>query len=335
MLIYAKNIESILSKLTKGVVVFLYGPDEDMVQYCLVRIVNYVIDKLGDHEKVFLEYSEIKTDPSLFMQNCNSVTLFNVNKVLVVDHCGSSITKELTAALPHANKNNLTVFVSGDCPKHSSMRSVFELSQDYIAIACYKPDFEQTVGFIRKTCSKYGLNANNQVLNTLAHIMPSSYMAIEQEIEKLSIYKNEDRNIANQDVIALYDNVSDMSIDDLCSAIISQDANLVVRAINRIEYHDINFMLIIRSLLNFLLKVAYIKQFIDDGMSMASAIAKLQPPVFFRQKDNIIIAAKSLTFEQVYNTIKVMNDLEIIVKTTKLDKMLLVKQALFALCVAV
>ncbi|MBS0236139.1 MAG: DNA polymerase III subunit delta [Proteobacteria bacterium] len=331
MNIYSKQIATFLNgAINKTKLILLHGPEDAIVYANLHMVLEKLQQIYPEAEITKLSYSEIKEHPVHLIDEMRTNSLFASQKILIVEDCSSSCNKELQKVLQGKISVEMLIMVAGDLAKSSTLRQTVEKLETGMSIACYKPDVAQLQQHIRSTLNKLGVKTETGVVEVLANIMPPNPMLIDNELEKVCLYKNNEP-ITIADLAVVYENASELSLDDLCLAIIKRDPKNMVRALARIEYHDLNFMLIIRTILNFSLKLITVKEKMNKGVTAATAVAQLQPQVFFKQRDNLALAAKTWDSAQAYELMNKIVELELRCKSISLPPALMLKEELMVL----
>ncbi len=329
MHIYAKQLSAFLT-MAKYKAILIYGPEDAIVYSSLKAVLDHALKLYPEAEQINIAYNEIKDAPMQLVDEMRSVSLFTQQKIIVVEHCSTSCSKELIKILQEAISVELLIFIAGDLGKSSALRQTFEALEYGVAVACYKPDTAALQQHIHAMITQMGLKCEAGVAEILVNIMPPNPMLIDQELQKLQLYKNGETVTVN-DIARVYENAAELSLDDLCLAIINRDARNLVRALARIEYHDTNFMLIIRVLMGFCMRLLTVKEKMATGSNAQQAIAQLKPPVFFKQRDNMMLAARNWSTIQAQTLLTQVLQLETRCKSTGLPPELLLRSTLLEL----
>jgi DNA polymerase-3 subunit delta len=311
MKIVSSNILSLANKpLPKFVLI--YGPEEAEINTSLKKILDLVRKQSNDEiEVVNLEFSTIKDNPIALRDEAASQSLFGNKRVIVVTNTGAAIGKDLMQSVKDAKYDTNVIFLAGDLAKSSSTRKFFEETPTLTAIACYKPDLIRIKKVIKDYFDKKHFKYQQEVIDVLASSMPANELIILNELEKLSLYMGEETHLSYDIVKNVVSDTSDISLDDLCNAIAKKDAQLLNKQINMVEQNDINFMLVIRVVANFLVKVMKVKLGMESGKSVDQSVAALMPPVYFKQKDNMLLAGRNLSLSEVRKIFDRVIELEV------------------------
>lgn len=306
----------------------IFGPEESVIETTSSSLINN-IKKMIDVDVQQIDYSIAKNDIALMRDGLKSKSLFGGSKLIIVSGISGNISKEFIELCKEPIKNGVLILVAGDLGKTSQIRKLAESCDDISATACYKPDAKTISGLIRSKMQSLGLTFDSNIVNMIAELMPLNSIIIEGELEKLSIYKLEEKNVTEEDVTACFSYAGESSIDDLINAIVSKNFVLKNKQMKRLSNSDVNFMLVIRSLLNFFHKLVQVHVIaIDKKMIPTQAIQLLAPPLFFKSRDNMVMAINNFSLAQAKIIIGRLIELERRCKSGSVDPNLLLQHFL-------
>lgn len=312
---FIKNVPSTLRFF------LIYGPEGGKVKNVSSKLTDYFLKSSNDNlNLITLNYKQIKDNCRILMDEMLELSLLGGRKVIIIEACAATINKELQELIKTPPKGDaIVIFLAEELKPISSLRKTCEINSHSIAIACYKDDPEQIKAFIRQYLYERKLNCSQNALNMLAYLLPSNQILIVNELEKLITYKFNDTNINENDVTACFNDSSEVIFDELCLAFALEDRKIIQKYITKMQFEDSNFVMILRILLKYFLKLTEIKTKEEQGISIEQAVNGLSPPVFFKQRENIITAAKKLSLLQIRNRLKDLLFLELMCKKGLFD----------------
>ena len=322
----ANLIDTWLNKVPGGLNHFLiYGPEQGKAQAVCHKLINYFKKKFTELDLQRFNYKQLKDHPMLLIDEVMSLSLLGGQKVIIVDESAATLSKELLTFLKTPNKSNaLLIFLSEELKPTSNLRKSFEDGAASIAIACYKDDTAQIANFISQYLKQNNMAFAKEVAFLLAENLPANQLLVINELEKLITYKADDPDIGVDDVIACIGNASEIAYDDICRAVVDGNSKIIQANISKMRDEDINFVMIIRILLKFFLRVLEVKGKVKaTGDSIDRTVSSLAPPVFFKQKDNLIHAVNRLDDKKVMQYIDELVNLELQCKRGKFDPQVL------------
>jgi DNA polymerase-3 subunit delta len=306
----------------------IFGPEESVIETTFTSLTNNV-KKNADVDVQQIDYSTAKNDIALVRDGLKSKSLFGGSKLIVVSGISGNISKEFIELCKEPVKNGILILLAGDLGKTSQIRKLAESADDMCATACYKPDAKAIYSLIRSKMQTLGLTFDSNIVNMIAELMPLNSIIIEGELEKLAIYKLDEKNVTEEDVIACFSYSGESSIDDLINAIVSKNLVFKNKQMKRLLHSEINFMLVIRSLVNFFHKLVQVHVIaLDKNVIPTHAIQSLTPPLFFKSRDNMILAVNNFSLSQAKIIIGRLIELERRCKSGSVDPSLLLQHFL-------
>jgi DNA polymerase-3 subunit delta len=289
--------------------VLVFGPDEGAIESTGELVAKNWLSS-GDYEVIKKDFKEIKDDFSTCLSELNSVSLFGQRNLLVITNSGASLNKEILSTLERSGYGGKILFKGNDLKASSSFRKFAENSPKGLSIGCYKEDSKQIALFIRQFFQEQKVDAAGGVVELLSTVLPPNKILIRSELEKLITYCL-GRQINAEDIGDVVCGGQELALDELCVAMIAGNKQAIVNLMRKAEQQDENFMLIIRVLQRYVMRILTAKSQMQQGMDATSAVAKLTPPVFFKQRDELI---------RVCNTANVQNILALNTDLVKLER---------------
>ncbi len=293
-------------------IILIYGPEEAEVNVSKQKLLEFL--QKSDTEELDIMnilYSAVRENPIALRDEMASLSLLNNKRVIIVSDTAAVISKDLMEVIKRAKGDATVIFIAEDLSKTSSMRKFFEEETSVLAIACYKPDLIRIKKIIRECLDRNNFKYQAELVDTITEILPANQRIIENELDKLALYLGQEKKITYEDIVNVIGLNAESSLDDLCAALVEGNTNKLQRYLYTLQNMDMNFMLIIRVLANFLIKVIKLKTLVVEGKSLEQAIFSLRPPVFFKQKDNLAMAAKKLSIQDALFLFKRIVDIEL------------------------
>ncbi|MFZ4541652.1 MAG: DNA polymerase III subunit delta [Rickettsiales bacterium] len=298
MKLTARDIDAYLRAPGKSAGALLYGTDAGQVRQRAVALAECWLGKNADPMARMEFTSEQLSDNSgALADELAAMSLMAPKRVIMLreadDDCLPAI---MDAVALRAPENFLILYVTESLAAGSKLRLWAEKSGDFAAIACYKDEGSGLEQFIRDTLRGYGLRASNEVLRLLAHQLSGDRQIIVNELEKLSLYVNDEaEEITMEDVVASVGENNDKSFDELNYAVAAGDMVTLCRLSDRLLMEGNVGLLLVRSVMRYIAKLEAIALKRAEGMSVDQVIDGLRPPVFFKAKP--ILKAHSIRWD--------------------------------------
>lgn len=305
-----EQILKILSSNTPYRKFLIFGPEQSAVESSSKRMA-YVLQKKLNLSVRELNYSDVKNSLSDIVDLLNTKSLFGEEALVFLTSVSGVLPKELIEICRQGIKYGYLIVSAGDLGKTSPLRKYAEESSDMAAVACYKLDEKAVYHVIDHKFKELGITAGNEIIYFIMEMVPYDRSIIEIELEKIALYKGDDKKLTPEDIVACLAYSGEASIDNLINSIVSKNLHKKAAQMNNILHSDMNFMLIIRSLLNFFNKLLQVHNIsYQKGISLQGAVQTLKPPLFFKARDNMLLACKNFSLPQTKLVINRLIELE-------------------------
>jgi len=327
MKINANTIESYLKNVPKSIQFFLvYGHEPSQIHLIKQKLLNaFTQDQTEEDLNISnFSFSKIKESASLLADEMSSNSLFGGRTILVIEDSPAALGKDFIKVLKEPRGDAIVIFLADELKPTSSLRKNCETLPNCVAIACYKDDKSSLQRYINETFRSKNMPCSPDVPGILADALPANRMLVNSEIEKLLIYKLGDNTPINiDDIKAVSMGTGELSLDDLCMAIALKNGPLTQKSIAGLIADDKNFIFVIRVLLKYFVRIFEAKVAMEQGLSAMQAVSKLMPPVFFKQKDNLVMVCGRVSTARAVALIKRLVQLELECKNSSISPELL------------
>lgn len=204
----------------------LYG----LQDYLINKKINELTNNINQYEieKFDLENSNLKE----IIDSATTISLFSLNKTIIVYNsyvfsstkktCDEKEIEILQKYIENQNKDTTIIFVVSN-EKLDSRKKIVTLAKKYCEIIEFN-EVKNTEKIIEEMIKPYKININQ--IRLLINYTGDNLYILENEINKLKIYKNDDLQITeddiinvttkniNTDIFVLIDNIINKNIDD-------------------------------------------------------------------------------------------------------------------------
>ncbi len=283
-----KDIEPFVKKPNpKARAILVYGPDDGLMRERAAQMGASVVADMNDPFNVAVLSGEILSeDPARLSDEARAMSLMGGARLVRIEGASDKHTTLLKDYLADPSPDNLVIVEAGELTPRSSLRLLFEKSDNAAAIPCYVDDERGVANLIRATLSENGFAIQADATQWLAQNIAGDRARVRGEIDKMMLYMGAEKRITLEDVRAACGEAGDQSIDDLLYAIGSGKTESALRAYNKLIEEGVNIVTILRSLQGHFRRLHYTKSLMKDGLDMDEAMKKLQPAVFFKYADS-------------------------------------------------
>ena len=134
---------------------------------------------------------------------------------------------------------------------------------------------------------KNNFELNRDIKNYLLQSLSNDRMISKRELEKIEIfYKNSNSKIKLEEIKILLNDSSSQNLNKMNEHVMFGNTSKSSKIINKLLSEGTSPISLVRSLINYLLRVQQTKIEMKKGNNFDSSIKILKPPVFWKDKDN-------------------------------------------------
>ena len=314
-----KNINSI-----KENVILFYGEN-----YGIKKDFREKIRKTNkDSEFLLFDQKNILENSSILYNELYNTSLFEKNKVLFLENVNDRILDVIQDV--HLNLDNQKIYLFSDIlEKKSKLRNFFEKSDKCAVIPCYIDNEVTIKNLILEKLKGYdGLTAYN--LNLILNHVSLDRIKLNNEIEKIIAYFI-DKKLKTRELSILLDVnlIDDFNFlkDEALSGNKEKTNDLLSDTVLEDE-KAVYYLTLINQRLN---KLYQIKK--SKDLNLETAINKLKPPIFWKDKPRLMIQAKKWDEKRLKRVLEKTYNIEKMIKTNSfLNKQIILKELVINIC---
>ncbi len=283
MIYKAAQIDKYLKKPEVGIKGFLvYGSNEGLVAEYVRKLVLSVAKDLYDpFSVVYLNGSDVNSDPGLMVSEYNSQSLMGDRRVIVIKDADNNLTKHLKNLLESYNSDSLLVVFSSSLNKKSSLVGLADASDVFVSVACYEDRDEDIFATARTKFIEAGVTIGNEALQLLCARLSADRKTNLGEIEKLITYIGDKKNVTVDDIKFVISDQSSSSAEDVCYFAAGGYAAKAQAALQKMYNEGEEPVSIVRSLSYHFNKLLTCFAWVERGETIDVAINKLTPRLLF------------------------------------------------------
>lgn len=318
-------VEKDYSKLRDNKSILFYGENTGLKNYFKQLIKN------NNNETSFINFSqdEILNNENILRRELDNSSLFEVNKIIFLERCNDKILKVLEEYFD-LGFNFQTIIFADILEKKSKLRSVYEKSKTYASVACF-PDNQITIQKIifEKLKGFQGLTQNN--INLIMESSNLDRVKLENEVEKIAVYFL-DKKIKTEKLIKLLNNSTNDDFNELKDEAIKGNRIKTNQLLNNTIIEPDKGVYYLALLNQRFIKLEEINS-IKDNVSIEETINKIKPPVFWKDKPNLINQIKKWKTKNIKEALKNIYNLELKIKTnSSINNNILIRKLIIDLC---
>ena len=315
-------IEDDINKINENIILF-YGEN--------IGLQNEFKDKIKKEKNIDIisfNQQEILGDTNVLFNEINNISLFVDRKYFIINMCNDKIVEVLKQV---KDINNQKIFLFADTlEKKSKLRNLFEKTKSYASVPCY-PDNELTIKKIVMDKLKEFKNLTNFNINIIVENSNLNRIKLNNEIEKIITYF-QDKKITTEELLTLLNEKVNDNFNNLRDASLIGNKNntnkLLAETIIEAE-KNIFYLNVLNQRLNTLNELNNL----DNAENLEKKINEFKPPIFWKDKPNLIAQAKKWNKVKVKSILAKSYNLEKKIKTdSNINHKILLKKFIIDIC---
>lgn len=319
MKISGAGVRRFLDKPDKAVrATLLHGPNESFVHEAAQTLAAWALGKSDDPYAITkLGEDEIKRDGARLADALAAQSLLGGPTIVWARIAGKSADAAILDALESIERGDASgtlIVEAGDLGSTAELVKKFGAAKHAACIAFYEETDAERAQYARSYARDLGLKFETGVEDDLLAALPADRGLAKQELDKLALYAHGlDRPLSENEIIALIASEAESALDAASLAAAQGRANHAVEALARID--ALSGVSALRALLRRLHQLREARALIDGGMSPADAVAKLRPPVFWKERDAVAAQTRLWTAKKLNAAYDVLWAAELRAKT--------------------
>jgi DNA polymerase-3 subunit delta len=318
MKIKPSEIKKFINGIPKNniAMILLYGPDVGLSKIRSNEIVkSYLGESYQLEQKIILYDNILKENPSKLQESALSMSLFgDSKKAIIIKDATDTLNKLLKEYIDNPDDVTLVVIEAGDLPSTSSLRKLCDSNSLCASIPAYVDTIETLNEYIANFFNEHKYKVDQDALIWLCNNLGNDRGISEQELQKLLLYKHQDKHITINAVETIIVDNSASSIDKLVYHVFNKN---IVEAYKYLavlldEYHSV---VLIRSLLNHCIRLLQVKALVEAGGDVKTSMLVLRPPVFFSLERDFIMQINQYSLDELKDILNQILNIEINSKT--------------------
>lgn len=290
--------------------VLLYGPNESFAHEAAQKLAAWAVGKSDDPYAITkLGEDEIKKDAARLGDALAAQSLLGGPTIGWARVDGKGAEASIVSAIEAyeaGEPGGYLIVQAGDLSGSSELVKCFTNSKAIAAsIAFYEETEAERAQYAKATAAEMNVAFEPDAEEAFLAALPGDRGLARKEIEKLALYAyGLGRKLDTADLEQLMAGEAESAIDAASSAAAAGKAAQAVESLARID--SLSGVSALRALLRRLQQLRDARAMIDDGANPADAIAKLRPPVFWKERDAVAQQARLWTAKKLNAAFDVM-----------------------------
>jgi DNA polymerase III subunit delta len=282
--------------------ILLYGPNENFTHEAAKRLAAwargksddpYAVTKLGD--------DDIKRDSARLGDALAAQSLLGGPTIVwakIDGKAADAAILDALAGIERGEPGGYLIVEAGDLGSSAELVKAFDKATKAAVIAFYEETEAERAQFAKALAKELGVAFDRDAEDTFLAALPADRGLARQEIDKLALFAHGlGRPIGAEDLAQLMASEADSLLDAASLAAANGRASQAVEALARVD--ALSGVSALRALLRRMHQLRDARALIDGGMSAGDAIAKLRPPVFWKERDTVAAQARLWTAKKL------------------------------------
>ena len=296
--------------LSKNKYLLIYGINEGAKNEFTSEIVKQSKIKqiLKFDEKQILE------DQEIIFAEVNSKSLFDSEKIIIVNRVTEKLYKILNELITKKNEDLLFIINANNLEKKSKVRNLFEKGKELICIPFYADDSRALSKLAVDFFFRKNIKISQSDINLLVNKCNGDRGVLKNELNKIDLYLLNKKSINTEKIIKLTNLIENHNVSELIDNCLAKNHNKTINILNDNIYTNEDSILISRTLLNKSKRILKLLNEFQKNKNIDITISSAKPPIFWKDKEIIIKQIKSWTPDKIKELIFRLNEIELLIK---------------------
>ncbi len=319
-------IEKNISLIKKNLSTLFYGENLGLKKNFKEQI------KIENKGASFINYTqeEILKNQNDILRELNNSSLFEENKIIFVENCNDKIFNFLEKQLEEGIKFKLIIF-SEILDKKSKLRNYYENSKICGSVACYQDNLLTIQNIIADKLKDFQ-NLTRENINIILGSSGLDRVRLQNEINKIQTYFIE-KKIDTEQLEKLLNFHENQNFNELKDEAFKGNRVKTNSLLDSTILETDKSVYYLNLLSQRLIKLDEINSF-KEISNIEDRLNKVKPPIFWKDKPNIIEQIKKWKSEKIKKALKYIYDLDIRIKSNSMiNKEILIRKLIIDLCI--
>ena len=279
-------------------------------------------------KEIKFEETQILTNKLLFFNEIKNRSLFDENKIYLIERCTEKIS-DIVFEVLNNKIDDLIIINCANLEKKSKLRNFVEKSENAAIIPTYKDNSQSLVNIAKTFFIEKKIDISYETINLLVSRCNGDRGNLKQELKKISNYIIDKKIITLKEISILTNLSENYSASELVDASLSKNLKKTQEILDENNYSQEDTFLVLRVFLHKTKKILNLIENIDKGTNIEKVIADYKPPIFWKDKPIIKKQLQLWSFKTINELIYKLNDIELKVKKNNTTSLILMKNFIY------
>ena len=305
-----KSFEISKIKLNNYNFYLFYGENEGLKEESIKNLfeIRY-LDKIHRYEE-----KEILDNTNNFFSTILTKSFFDNEKLIIINRATDKIKTVIEELIEKKPEDVQFILNSKNLEKKSNLRKLFEKKKSIICVPFYEDNNQTLNSIINQFFRNKKIPISQQLVNVLIERSRGDRKNLNNELAKIENFSLHKKNINLQEIIKLTNLADNYGASELVDNCLAKNTRKTVKILNENNYSDEDNIIIIRTLLSKLKRLAKIYELVDGKNNIENAISLFRPPIFWKDKPLVIEQIRAWGKNELENLIYKTNEIELLIK---------------------
>jgi len=267
----------------------IYGPDQGLVtERAAMLSKNLAAHTNGPSEQIKLLNEDLSTNPERLSLDLKTISMFGERKIIRLEAGKDLSLNTLETLLKDTPFEADLIIQAGDLKKTAKLRKLFENNANTAAIACYTDTAASLHQLIKEVIEANNLTISKEAENHLVAHLGADRALSRNELEKLSLYVQDKKEITIKDIDTILSDMSQTAIDGIITNTLLGNPQNALKQLSRSLEGGLNSAPIFLGLLRQLHQLHKGALSVNAGQTIHNVAKAQRPPLYFERRDNFI-----------------------------------------------
>ncbi len=258
--------------------------------------------------------NEILKDDKILFNSIMSKSFFDNEKLIIISRVSDKIYKTIAEIVEMQNEDVKVILIADKLEKKSKLRNFFEKEKKLVCVPFYSDNYQSLLYIAKDYFKKIKVPISQEILNVIIERSSGDRKNLKNELLKIESYFNDKKEIKFEDVLKLTNLSQNHNYSELVDFCLAKNKKKVISIINENHFSNDDTILIIRTFLSKVKRLAKLKDESNKNKSLEAVIASFKPPIFWKDKDLIKQQLRILTEDNISLLLQKVNNIELSMK---------------------
>ena len=314
-----KTFEIGKKKFDKENFFLVYGENQGLKNEIIQNLKKNLKGNIDNYDE-----AQILVDKELFYEKIFNQSLFEKEKIVIVNRCSEKIYDIIENILEKKISDTKIILNANLLEKKSKLRNLFEKNKELVIVPTYKDTSVGLLEIARKFFYNYKISISQEAINLLVSRCNGDRGHLKSELDKVLIYMHGKKNINLEEIYKLTNLSENFSINELVDNSLSKNYQKISEIINESNYKLEDGMIILRTFLQRAKRLLNIYEKQDNNINFDSLINDYKPPIFWKDKPVVKKQLENWSKSKIKDLIYNINKTETYLKTNSSISLMLI-----------